>query len=46
MYAVGPIIPRTTSSVKIGMEDRTTRLVIDTTRQPVCCMRAATATTD
>ena len=32
MYAVGPIIPRATSSMKMGMENRTIRLVIDTTR--------------
>jgi hypothetical protein len=32
MYAVGPIIPRTTSSMKMGIANGTIRLVIDTTR--------------
>ena len=32
MYAVGPIIPRTTASMKMEVEDGTIRLVIDTTR--------------
>jgi hypothetical protein len=48
MYEERPIIPRTTPNMKmgIGMENGTIRLVIDTTRQRICCMRAATATTD
>jgi hypothetical protein len=44
MYVERPIIPRTASSMEMGMKNGTIRIVIDTTTlKYVCCMRAATA---
>jgi hypothetical protein len=46
VYVGRPIIPRTWSSMTMGMKNGTIRLVIDTTNSHVCYLRVATATTD